>query len=107
MISREEILSRGFVDVKVFVSGLRQSHRLTIERERMVQGLVPFLVCKHYIPTAELLRLAEQLQLPIKCRDVRVFPPGKMAGDFAEKAGPPIDATAEADTVEAEVEAGE
>ncbi len=103
MISREEILKRGFVDVKVFVSGLRQSHRLTIERERMAQGLVPFLVCKHYIPTPELLRLAEELQLPVKCRDVRVFPKGKMAGDFAEKVSPII-ATAESDVVEAEVE---
>lgn len=103
MIGRDEILRRGFVDVKVFVSGLRQSHRLTIERERMAQGLVPFLVCKHYIPTPELLRLSEELQLPVKCRDVRVFPRGKMAGDFAEKVSPLL-ATAEADTVEAELE---
>jgi hypothetical protein len=104
MIGKEEILRRGFVDVKVFVSGLRQSHRLTLERERMAQGLVPFLVCKHYIPTAELLRLAEELQLPLKCKDVRVFPRGKMAGDFAEKPEPPLAVKAEADVVEAEVE---
>jgi hypothetical protein len=104
MISREEILKRGFVDVKVFVSGLRQSHRLSVERERTVQGLVPFLVCKHYVPTPELMRLSEELKLPVKCRDVRVFPRGKMAGDFAEKATPAVIATAESDVVEAEIE---
>jgi hypothetical protein len=103
MISTEEILKRGFVDVKVYVSGLRQSHRLTIEREQMAQGLVPFLVCKHYVPTPELLRLSEELQLPVKCRDMRVFPKGKMAGDFAEKVSPII-ATAVSDPVEAEIE---
>jgi hypothetical protein len=91
------------VDVKVFVSGLRQSHRLQLERERTPQGLVPFLVSKHYIPTTELLRLAEELQLPIKCRDVVVFPKGKRAGDFAEKQEE-TKVTLKAETIEAEVE---
>lgn len=101
-INKDEILKRGYVDVKVFVSGLRQSHRLQVERERTPQGMVPYLVCKHYIPTAELVRLAEELQLPLRCRDVAVFPRGKKAGDFAEKKEQQV--TVEADTVEAEVE---
>jgi len=98
MISKEEILRRGYVDVKVFVSGFRQSHRLQIVREKTVQGLVPYLVCSHYVPAPELMRLAEELQLPIKCRTVTVFPKGKMAGHFAEKV------TIQAESVEAEVE---
>ena len=102
-INKDEILRRGYVDVKVSVSGLRQSHRLQVERERTPQGLVPFLVCKHYIPTAELVRLVEELQLPVKCRDIVVFPRGKKAGDFAEKTEKQK-VTLEAETVEAEVE---
>lgn len=89
MISKEEILRRGYVDVKVFVSGFRQSHRLEVVREKMSVGIVPFLMSKHYIPTAELVRLAEQLQLPMKHKDIVVFPRGRMAGYFAEKAEEP------------------
>ena len=87
--------------MKVFVSGLRQSHRLQVVREKTVQGLVPYLVSQHYVPTPELMRLAEELQLPIKCHGVTVFPKGKMAGHFAEK--PPM-GSVEPDTVEAEIE---
>jgi hypothetical protein len=101
MISKEEILKRGYVDVKVFVTGLRQSHRLEIVKEKTNQGVIPFLVSKHYIPSAELVRLAEMLQLPVKHKDTVVFPRGKMAGHFIEKTHI---ATVEAETVEAEVE---
>ncbi|NYZ73785.1 hypothetical protein H0O00_01455 [Candidatus Micrarchaeota archaeon] len=107
MISKEEILRRGYVDVKVFVSGLRQSHRMEVVREKTSQGMVPFLVSKHYIPTAELVRLAEELQLPVKHRDIAVFPKGKMAGHFTEKIKKEVVATVESDTVEAEVESEE
>jgi hypothetical protein len=110
MIGKDEILKRGYVDVKVYVTGLRQSHRLEVVKEKTSVGLVPFLVCKHYIPTAELVRLAEMLQLPLKHKDVVVFPKGKMATHFAErteKTTRGVHAVVQADTVEAEVEAEE
>ena len=104
MISKDEILKRGYVDVKVFVSGLRQSHRLQIIRENTVRGAVPYLVCQHYIPTRELVRLAEELQLPVKYKEVTIFPKGKMAGDFTEKIENSVIAKVEPETVEAEIE---
>ncbi|MEW6749155.1 MAG: hypothetical protein AB1295_05600 [Candidatus Micrarchaeota archaeon] len=104
MISKEEILKRGYVDVKVYVSGLRQSHRLKVIRERTPRGLIPFLVSDHYLPTPEMVRLAEQLQLPLKQKDIVVFPKGKMAGHFIEKEEDPTEVTVEAETIEAEVE---
>ncbi len=110
MIGKEEILRRGYVDVKVYVTGLRQSHRLEVVKEKTSVGMVPFLVCKHYIPTAELVRLAEQLQLPVKHKEVVVFPKGKMASSFAEKnekTTKGVRVSVEAETVEAEVEAEE
>ncbi|MFN7991555.1 MAG: hypothetical protein U0R44_05340 [Candidatus Micrarchaeia archaeon] len=102
MISKEEILRRGYVDVKVNVQGLRQQHRMEVIREKTSAGIVPFLISKYYIPTMELVRLAEELQLPVKHKDVIVFPKGKMAGSFAEKKS--VVATVESDTIEAEVE---
>lgn len=102
-IGKDEILRRGYADVKVRVAGLRQSHRLELVRERTPQGLVPILVAKHYIPPVELVRLAEELQLPVKSKDTIVFPRGTRAGDFAEKdEAQRVDF--EAETVEAEVE---
>lgn len=103
MTKQEEILKRGYVDVKVYVSGLRQSQRLKVVRERTPRGLIPFLVSDHYMPTPEMVRLAEELQLPLKQKDTVVFPRGKMAGHFVEKEEE-SNITVEAETVEAEVE---
>ncbi|MBI5046691.1 hypothetical protein HZC07_03080 [Candidatus Micrarchaeota archaeon] len=103
MITKEEILKQGYVDVKVYVSGLRQAHRLTLVKENTPNGWVPYLVSKYYIPTQELLKLAEEFQLPVKHKDISVFPRGKMASSFAEKDSSNVVMT-ESDTVEAEVE---
>lgn len=106
----DEILKRGYVDVKVRVSGLRQQHRLEVVMEKTSSGTVPFLVSKYYIPTMELVRLAEELQLPVKHKDTVVFPKGKMAGSFAQTANfkevkkNEVIANAESDTVDFEIE---
>ncbi len=103
MSLRDEILKRGYIDVKVSVQGLRQQHRMEIVMEKTSAGMVPFLVSKFYIPTMELVRLADQLQLPVKHKDTRVFPKGTMAGSFVQKTDAVI-ASAEPDTIEAEIE---
>jgi len=102
-INKDEILKQGYVDVKVYVSGLRQSHRLKVVKGRTAHGLVPFLEAKHYIPATELAKLAEQLQLPVKHKDTVVFPKGKMPKDFVIKGTEPS-VSLSSDTVEAEVE---
>lgn len=82
--SKEDILRKGFVYVKVIVSGLRQSHKLTVTKEKTPQGIFTYLQGRYEIPEAEMVRVAEELQLPIKTKDVLVFPEGKMQGDFTE-----------------------
>lgn len=98
--AKEEILKRGYIDVKVFVAGLRQSHRLTVTIETTTHGEIQFLTSKHYIPSSELVRLSEELQFPIKHKDTIVFPPGTMPANLAKKQI----ATFESDTLEAEIE---
>ncbi len=83
----EEILKTGSVEVHAKVGGIRQLHVLKVTYEKTVWGMVPYLVSKHKLPTAELLRLAEELGLPIKCHGVTAFPKGKAAQDFARKDG--------------------
>jgi len=98
----KNILKQGYIDVKVYVSGLRQSHRLQVVREKTAHGIVPFLVSQYYIPLQELIRLAEQLQLPLKHKDTTVFPKGKAVVDFVE--GPGVSAKVQSTTIEAEIE---
>jgi len=102
-INRNEILKQGYIDVKVYVAGLRQSHRLKVVPEKTAHGTVPFLVAQHYIPRTELVKLAEQIQLPLKHKDIVVFPKGKMPKDFVLKGTEP-QVKIEVDAVEAEVE---
>ncbi|MFH1685646.1 MAG: hypothetical protein ABH983_05050 [Candidatus Micrarchaeota archaeon] len=100
-INRDEIFEQGFVDVKVHVTGLRQCHRLAVVKEDTNRGIFTYLESKHYIPTSELVRISEILQLPIKHNATVVFPKGKMPKDFLEKKAV---VTVEAETIEAEIE---
>lgn len=81
--SKEDILRRGFIYVKVVVSGLRQNHKLTVVRERSVHGWIVYLEGRYAIPKAEMVRLANELQLPVRSKGVEVFPEGRMPQDFA------------------------
>jgi hypothetical protein len=100
-INKEQILKQGYVDIKVQVQGLRQNHRLQIVEENTSRGSIKYLVSKHYIPTNELVRIAEELQFPVKHKTTIVFPKGKMPKDFLE---PKKGIIIEPEVVEAEIE---
>ncbi len=80
---KDEILRKGSVEAVVIVSGVRQRHLLEVKREDTPFGRVPFLVSRHYIPKNEMVRLAEELGLPVKSKEATVLPPGKLLKDFA------------------------
>ncbi len=82
-LSKEEILNKGFVDVKAYVSGLRQTHRLKLVKERSQFGWITLLEGRYALPHDELVRLANELGFPIRCKDVTVYPEGTMKNDFA------------------------
>lgn len=102
MNSKDEILKRGYVDVKIYVTGFRQSHRLNIVIEKTPTGEIPFLVSKNYIPNSELVRIANELKLPVKHKDTVVFPAGMGPKDFRKKEESM--AKVEPEVVEAEIE---
>ena len=88
MISKDEILKRGSVEVHAKVGGIRQRHTLKVVWEKTAWGTVPFCVSSFQLPASELLRLAQEIGLPIKCRGMVVFPKGKAAQDFVVKDDP-------------------
>ncbi len=98
---KSEILKKGYVDVKIRAQGIRQSHRLYVKTEKMKQGVITYLDAQHYIPTTELVRLANELGFPIKHRSTLVFPKGKMPKDFIEQT---VEIEAVPNEVEAEIE---
>ncbi len=71
------------MELHVTVAGIRQRHMFTVEREETPFGNVPFLACSRNLPLNELVRIAEENQLPVKCRGQKVFPKGKSPKDFA------------------------
>jgi hypothetical protein len=83
-ISSQEIIKRGYVDVHVRVAGIRQIHRLIVRREHTAFGEIPCLTTNVNIATAELLRIADELGLPVKSQSTLVFPKGKGPNDFVD-----------------------
>jgi len=82
-MKREEILQKGSADIRVKRAGILQVLTFTLEREQTPNGPVPYLVLDKFLDTPELLRIAEECQLPVKAKNGKFFPPGKMSGDFA------------------------
>lgn len=83
--SSKEIIARGFIDVHVRVSGVRQCHRLIAIKEKTAFGLINCLSSRAEIPSFELIRVAEEFGLPIKTPSTIVFPKGKGPADFLEQ----------------------
>jgi hypothetical protein len=96
-MKKDDILRQGFVIVKVTVSGIRQTHRLDVVKEKSGNDYFYYLRGRFAIPEAEMIRLAEELQLPIRSKDTLVFPKGKGRRDF-------IEVNITQPTVEAEIE---
>lgn len=82
----EEIVQKGFAEARIRVGGILQLHRFILEKEKSAFGFIPILVLKtaSTAPAAELLKVANQFQLPVKSKDFIVFPEGKSAKDFAQ-----------------------
>ncbi len=76
------ILKKGSVKIKVKSEGMLQNHVFPIEEEQTPFGKVPFLISEIPLPNMELLRIAKEIGLPIKCGSLKIFPPGKMPKDL-------------------------
>lgn len=94
-MNKDEILRQGFVIVKVTVAGIRQTHRLDVVKEKSGNGFFNYLRGRFAIPEAEMIRLANELQLPIRSKDTLVFPKGKGRQDFTEVSILPANVEAE------------
>lgn len=81
-ISRDA-LKAGKIDIKVMRSGTLQFQEFTVKRIPSPVGAYPVLFIDKFIDMSELLRLAEECQLPISAKNGTAFPKGKISKDFA------------------------
>jgi hypothetical protein len=76
-------LKAGKIDIKVMRSGTLQFQEFTVKRIPSPIGAYPVLFIDKFIDMSELLRLAEECQLPISAKNGTAFPKGKISKDFA------------------------
>lgn len=82
-MDRDEILKKGEVEIRVKRAGMFQRLPFKVVREKTLGGPVPFLTTDRFIDLPELMRIAEETQLPINSPTGKVFPKGKKSSDFA------------------------
>ena len=81
-MKREEILEKGEIKIEVKRSGIKQKLTFIIERENTPNGKVPFLKTEKFVDISELVKIAEEYQLPVKAKNGKIIPKGKMINDF-------------------------
>lgn len=80
--ARKKILKDGKGEILVLHSGMRQRIEFVIVREETPVGPVPYLKTDRWVNATELLRVAEQMDLPIIAPSGKYFAPGKKALDY-------------------------
>jgi hypothetical protein len=75
-------LKQGKIDIKVMRSGTLQFQEFVVKRLPLPIGKYPVLFVDKFIDMSELLRLAEECQLPVSTKNGTAFPRGKTSKDF-------------------------
>jgi len=79
----KDALKKEKVDIRVMRSGTLQFQEFMVKRIPSPVGAYPVLFVDKFVDMSELLRLAEEYQLPISAKNGTVFPKGKTSKDFA------------------------
>ncbi|MFA5382639.1 MAG: hypothetical protein WC356_05700 [Candidatus Micrarchaeia archaeon] len=81
-MNREELLKKGEILIEIKKTGIKQRVTFRIIKEDTPEGKIPFLTAEKFIDLPELIKICEEYQLPIKAKNGKLFPKGKMAKDF-------------------------
>jgi hypothetical protein len=79
---QKEALQKGEISVRVKRSGMYQVLSFRLVRKDMPLGKVPYLTLDRMLDLSELVRIAEEYQLPVESPVGKVFPRGKKETDF-------------------------
>jgi hypothetical protein len=79
-----EILKAGSAKIRVRRSGMYQQITFTVKKARLGSIEYSELFTERLIEMPDMMRIAEEIGLPVECPSGRAFPKGKGAADFAE-----------------------
>lgn len=79
----KDALEKGKADIRVMRSGTLQFQTFEVKRMDSPIGKFPVLFLDKFVDLSELLRIAEEFQLPVFTKNGQIFPKGKSAKDFA------------------------
>lgn len=81
------IVKKGRTEAHIRIAGILQLHKFLVTREKTAFGEIPVLVPekKVLLPLTEAIKMANELDLPVRCAAGLVFPTGKFAKDFTLK----------------------
>lgn len=79
-----ELVKKGSAKAHVKIAGILQLHEFTVGKEKTAFGEIPVLnpEKKVTLPLTEALKVANELDLPVRSSAGLVFPTGKFAKDF-------------------------
>ncbi|MDE1850551.1 MAG: hypothetical protein KGH54_02025 [Candidatus Micrarchaeota archaeon] len=83
-INARQAILHGSIKIRVKRSGMYQQLTFSVKKAQI--GNVSFveLFTDRIVDTSELLRVSEELRLPIEAPNGKVFPKGTSAQDFSE-----------------------
>ena len=81
----KKIIKDGFAEIQVRASGMLQKHKFTLKEERSAFGDYYLLETDAPIGVAEVMRVANEVDLPVKAPTGFSFPKGKSPKDFPVK----------------------
>ncbi len=81
-LDRVKILKEGKVEIAVLHSGMRQRLPFVIVREKLGNGMVPYLKVERWVDAGQLLKVAAEADLPVWAPSGRFFPPKRKASDY-------------------------
>ncbi|MBD3398183.1 hypothetical protein GF412_03255 [Candidatus Micrarchaeota archaeon] len=82
----KKVIKQGYAEIKVKVSGMIQKHKFELKKEGSAFGDYYLLETDQPIIIVELMRVANEIDLPIRAPTGFFFPQGKTPKDFLVKA---------------------
>lgn len=80
--SKQEIIEKGFIEVRIKRGGFFQRHRLMVAKKSTPFGDVYYLKTDREFPAGEMLRIADELDFPVETKGGKYFPKGKSEKSF-------------------------
>jgi len=82
-LDREHILKEGTANIRVKRAGMFQIQTFVLKREKTPLGDVPYLTIDKFVDIPELMRIANEIKLPLLAKNGKIFPDGMSTKDFA------------------------